>query len=480
MKLVPLWTDVLIWLLVAVVAFYAWYARGRPHLVAPWRRVARSSAGMASLVIVGLFAAVGLADSVHFRPALAATQAGAAPVYSVETRSILDSLLTPLRTRQEKTYSAPLAIHAYAKETLELPGGEVRREFPRLRYGGKHVADEAARDRDVLRTVLKGFALGALAWGALAGVWLALLARRRRVTVPTMTRRILRRETEIAWLAVLATLLVAALIVTPVALLARDYHVFGTDKVGQDVLYLALKSIRTALVIGTLTTLIMLPFAVLLGIAAGYLKGWVDDVIQYIYTTLNSIPGVLLIVAAVLMMQAYIDSHPERFATAVERADLRLLFLCIILGVTTWTGLARLLRGEALKLREVDYIQAARAFGVRDGRIITRHILPNVMHIVLITLVLEFSSLVLTEAVLSYIGVGVDPTMNSFGTLINNARLEMSREPMVWWTLAAAFLFMFVLVLSANLFADAVRDAFDPRVRVGPAGSGEGAPEGAG
>ena len=98
-------------------------------------------------------------------------------------------------------------------------------------------------------------------------------------------------------------------------------------------------------------------------------------------------------------------------------------------------------------------------------RILTRHILPNVMHIVLISVVMEFSGLVLAEAVLSYVGVGVDPSTISFGTMINNARLEMARDPMVWWSLAAAFVFMFVMVLSANLFADAVRDAFDPRVR---------------
>jgi peptide/nickel transport system permease protein len=89
------------------------------------------------------------------------------------------------------------------------------------------------------------------------------------------------------------------------------------------------------------------------------------------------------------------------------------------------------------------------------------------MHIVLIIVVMDFSGLVLAEAVLSYVGVGVDPSMISFGTMINNARLEMARDPMVWWSLGAAFIFMFVLVLSANLFADAVRDAFDPRVRVG-------------
>jgi peptide/nickel transport system permease protein len=247
--------------------------------------------------------------------------------------------------------------------------------------------------------------------------------------------------------------------------LAMNYHVLGTDKVGQDVLYLTLKSIRTALVIGTLTTLVMLPFALALGIAAGYFGGWIDDAIQYLYTTLNSIPGVLLIAAAVLMMQVYIDTHAELFPTAAQRADLRLLFLCIILGVTSWTGLCRLLRGETLKLRELEYIQAAHAFGVRHHRVISRHILPNVMHIVLISVVMEFSGLVLAEAVLSYVGVGVDPSMNSFGTLINNARLEMAREPMVWWSLAAAFVFMVTLVLAANLFADAVRDAFDPRVR---------------
>jgi peptide/nickel transport system permease protein len=204
-----------------------------------------------------------------------------------------------------------------------------------------------------------------------------------------------------------------------------------------------------------------------LGIMAGYFRGWIDDVIQYIYTTINSIPGVLLIAASVLLMQVYVDQHPELFPTAAQRADLRLLFLCVILGVTSWTGLARLLRGEALKLRELEYVQAAQAFGVKSTRILSRHIVPNVMHIILISLVMDFSGLVLAEAVLSYVGVGVDPTMTSFGTMINQARLEMGRDPMVWWSLAAAFAFMFVLVLAANLFADAVRDAFDPRVRVG-------------
>jgi peptide/nickel transport system permease protein len=247
--------------------------------------------------------------------------------------------------------------------------------------------------------------------------------------------------------------------------LGAKYHILGTDKVGEDVFYQSLKSIRTGLVIGTLTTLVMLPAAILLGIMAGYLGGRTDDVIQYLYTTLNSIPGVLLIAAAILMLQVYMTNNADQFESLVERADLRLLFLCIILGVTSWTGLCRLLRGESLKLREVDYVQAARALGVRHSTVIARHILPNVLHIVMITVVLDFSGLVLAEAVLSYVNIGVDPTMNSWGNMINSARLELARDPIVWWSLAAAFLFMFTLVLAANLLADVVRDAFDPRLR---------------
>jgi peptide/nickel transport system permease protein len=241
------------------------------------------------------------------------------------------------------------------------------------------------------------------------------------------------------------------------------YHVFGTDKVGADVLYQTVKSIRTGLLIGTLTTFVTLPFALVLGLAAGYFRGWADDLIQYLYTTLNSIPHVLLIAAAILLTQVYMARHEAAFASLALRADLRLLFLCLILGLTSWTGLCRLLRAETLKLRELEYVQAAHALGVRDRGVLLRHILPNVFHIVLISVVLDFSGLVLAEAVLSYINIGVDPTTESWGNMINSARLELAREPAVWWSLAAAFVFMFTLVLAANLFADAVRDALDPR-----------------
>jgi peptide/nickel transport system permease protein len=443
-------TDVLVWLLVASLAGFALHCRRHPHLAAPWSRVFSSRAAMASLVVLCFYAGIGLVDSLHFRPALERKAGAERAAYSSEVLSLLDVALGHLRGRGEKTYSAPLATRSYAKEQIELPDGKHLRDFPRLRYGGAHLANED----ELLQDVFARIGLGLL--GAALGA----------VMIGLAVKRLQRRRPGVPWRTAGATLLVILALALPAILLARYYHVLGTDKVGQDVLYLALKSIRTSLVIGTVTTLVLLPLGIALGVMAGYFKGWVDDVIQYIYTTLNSIPGVLLIAAFVLVLQIIIERNAEFFPTAAQRADVRLLGLCAILGLTSWTGLARLLRGEALKLSQLEYIEAAHAFGVSDARVLSRHILPNVTHIVIITLVMDFSGLVLAEAVLSYVGVGVDPSTTSFGTMINAARLEMGREPIVWWALAAAFVFMFVLVLAANLFADAVRDGFDPRVRM--------------
>ncbi|MGA9395060.1 MAG: ABC transporter permease [Azonexus sp.] len=465
-EIVVLWSDMIIWLLVAAGIAGAVAIARNPPLLAAWRRVGANRAGMAAATVLLAFILIGLLDSLHYRVQLEG-KPGQKAVYAIEVLSVLDALLAPLRTRNEKTYSEPFATRLYAKETIDLPGGQTIRDYPRLKHGGVHLGE---REEEVLADAgFSAFRAGVLAlfgWLALAAGAAALVKRGavQNVAVDASGwQKIWRGETAFAWNAVLVTLGLMLMVGVPLFWLAGKYHVFGTDKVGQDVLYQVLKSVRTGLVIGLVTTLVMLPVAVLLGIVAGYFRGWIDDVIQYIYTVLSSIPGVLLIAAAVLMMQVIIDSNPQWFSTAAERADLRLLALCFILGITSWTGLCRLLRGETLKLRELEYIQAAQAFGVSNWRIIFRHILPNLMHIVIIALVMDFSGLVLAEAVLSYVGIGVDPTMISFGTMINSARMELGREPVVWWSLAAAFAAMFMLVLAANLFADAVRDAFDPR-----------------
>ena len=479
-KIIFLWTDIALFALLFAVLIYAWHVSRSPALRATWGRVARNTPAMCSAVVLLVFVVIGLLDSLHYQPRLppvvvapaaatiaspsasatAAATTAAAPIYAPKVMSVLDALLEDTAfARPEKTYSAPLAWLQYTKESILQDGGEPRRDFPRLRFGGKHLtAPEAQWGTDVSKRLLVGLLIGLLVACSVIALTLSLVRH-------GSARQVWRGETEIPWRAILITTTVLCLLFGAVFGLASGYHVLGTDRTGNDVLWQALKSIRTAWVIGSLATVAMLPPALIFGISAGYFKGWIDDVIQYLYTTLTSIPGVLLIGACVLMMQVYIDTHPGMFPTSAQRADLRLFLLCMILGLTGWAGLCRLLRAEALKLRELEYVQAARAFGISHARIMARHLLPNLMHIVLITVVLQFSGLVLYEAVLSYLGIGVDPSMNSFGSMIEKARLEMSRDPMIWWNLLTAFLFMLALVLSANLFSDAVRDAFDPRTR---------------
>ncbi|MDF1584295.1 MAG: ABC transporter permease [Methyloprofundus sp.] len=439
--MIILWTDALIFILISVLTFTVFSLRKKEQFIRPWKKVTHSRTAMVSLVVLLCFMLIGLLDSVHFKPTDSKQN---------EMISVLDYWANPIRLNQEKSYSAPFSAYLYSKELIVAENQTRSWAYPRLAYGARHLQDvDADKTSDILGKAALGFIKGA---GIILLIFCAYYYLKKQ---PLFSNKAVNT--------VFATLFFIGTVSYMLVDLSSYYHVLGTDKVGEDVFYQAIKSIRTGLVIGSLTTLIMLPLAIIFGILAGFFRGWVDDVIQYIYTTLNSIPGVLLIAASILMVQVYMANHQEQFTSLVARADMRLLFLCLILGVTSWTGLCRLLRAETLKLREMEYVQAAQALGVPRYLILYRHILPNVMHIVLISVVLDFSSLVLAEAVLSYVNIGVDPTTYSWGNMINGARLEMAREPIVWWSLAASFVFMFSLVLAANLFADTVRDAFDPR-----------------
>jgi peptide/nickel transport system permease protein len=460
MKFVLLWTDAAVWLLVIAAVLYTVHVRRTPNLAANWRKVFSDAPALASSVVLLACLLVTLADSIHFRRALPPVEGAPAGsvAYDTRTSSLLDSLLSGLVESRETTYSRPLATASFTKESDDAGN----RVAPRLLYGGAHLKEPASQwAGDVAMRLGVGLVAGLMAAAALSALLVAWLSRGDKAQGAAIRRG----ETLIPWRVAIVTLLALGAFVGAVAGLATGYHVFGTDITGNDVLYQTLKSIRTAVVIGALATLATLPLAVVLGIMAGYFKGYVDEAIQYLYTVLSSIPNILLIAALVLMVQVFIDKHPEMFETTLERSDIKLFLLCAVLGLTGWAGLCRLLRAETLKLRELDYVQAAQAFGVGANRIMARHIFPNVAHLMLIVTVLEFSSLILYEAVLSYVGVGVDPSMNSFGGMINLARNEMNRDPVIWWPFAAAFVFMVALVLAANLFADGVRDAFDPRSR---------------
>ncbi len=408
------------------------------------KRLFEKPVAMIAAIILLFFVVIGVLDSIpevnH-------------PAKGPRHATVLDKLLSPLGTVDEKTYSAPLALQGYVMETIWVDG-VAEQVYPTLEYPSArfktekdvHVFCLTMIEKALIDSFMLVFGFSAVLWG------LRYALGNGHGFIPSAP-----------FFATLVALFLALTLTLIFYNISRELHVFGTGKIGQDIFYHAVKSIRTGLVIGFLTTVFMMPLALSLGVASGYLGGRVDDVIQYVYTTLSSIPGVLLITASVLSIQTYLANHPHHFSSLTDDADARLLALCFILGMTSWTTLCRLIRAEVLKLREMDFVLAGRALGSSKLKIMTKHLLPNVMHVVLVTMVLDFSFLVLAEALLAYIGVGVSPMTISWGNMINAARLELSREPVVWWPILAAFSFMFMLVLSSNVFADAVRDAFDPR-----------------
>ncbi len=428
MNITLLWTDIMVWLLLFAIILWGYIVSNRAK--EQWRAIFKSPIALTSAIILLFYLSFALIDSIHFR---------------VENQhrviSLLDMAFEHRVKDRERTYSAPFALKEYSKD-IAIINGETKQIYRDLKYvhSGNMVIDS----------------IKAISIGLIVSLFLIYLHIRYRKN----------RESEIPWITGYITLTILIVLFSWLYIMSFSYHVLGTDKVGGDVLYQTLKSIRTGVLIGVLTTLVMLPISIALGVSAGFFGGWIDDIIQYIYTTLNSIPSVLLISATVLIVQVLLDNHPDWFQSTLERSDLRLLFLVVILGVTSWTGLCRLLRAETLKISQIDFVKASKAFGVSNFNIIRKHIIPNLMHIILISVVLDFSGLVLAEAVLSYVGVGVDPTMYSWGNMINQARLEMAREPMVWWSLFSSFIFMSILVLSANLFSDRIQVVLDPRNEV--------------
>ena len=378
-KFVFLATDLALYLQLLVLALYVAHALRTPLLRQTWRYVQRDATAMACSVILGLFMLVAVLDSVHFRPVLPNAPdapAGTAPAYSMQTLSVLDALLSSPRQAREKTYSRPLATHQFAKESLQRDGVAVR-DYPRLKFGGTHLQDPSTQwANDVLTRTARGLLAGAFVALVLAALLVQALARRHTLPWAQAASAAWHGQLGVPWRAIALTVAALVLCAAWVAALWPYYHVLGTDQTGNDVLFVCLKSIRTAVVIGSLATIATIPLALVFGILAGYFKGWVDDAIQYFYTVLSSIPSVLLISAFVLMIQVFIDKNPQLFETGLERADIRLFLLAMILGITGWAQLARLLRAETLKLSELDYVQAARAFGVSDTGIMRRHILP--------------------------------------------------------------------------------------------------------
>lgn len=438
-RFVFLGSDILLFFSFLLLSFAVFKGLRKPITQRAFKKLLTYRVVQVSASILCVYFSVAVLDSIHFQYQLVKTKGTNTAHYSAKTFSVLDVLFAKRATAQEKTYSSPLAFKSFSKE-MNIKGGQY---YPALIGIASTIKTSTDRNTVVIQQLLCALIFASfvmLAW--------------------YYSQRFMQKMPSTFGLVFIGG---SVFFILSCLLLESKLHLLGTDKVGQDVFYLAVKSIRTGLVIGLITTIVTLPFALILGLCAGYFGGKVDDAIQYFYITISSIPGVLLIAASILSMQVFISNHAHVFTSLMARADARLVSLCVILGLTGWTGLCRVLRAETLKLREMDYIQAAQSLGSSTRTILQKHVLPNVMHLIVTAVVLDFSSLVLAEAVLSYIGVGVSPLTMSWGNMINGARMELAREPLVWWPMLAAFIFMFVFVISINLVADKVRDVFDPR-----------------
>lgn len=422
-----------------------------------WKPLFKNKLYGSCFVVLTFFFGITIIDSIHFKLPIE-SYTNNKPIYGNNIYSLLDITLSPFGTIEEQTYSKPFASSSLNKTYVKLENGTYKSFYSPLKI------NKGENKNNFISILSECFTNTALL--VMPTLLVLLLYGLLCTTEKSIKKRFIHsiskfKYSHYYYLIYVLLACISSLVI--IATISKYYHIFGTDKVGHDVCFHSIKSIRTGMIIGTITTLFSLPLAIIFGICSGYFGKVIDDIIQYIYTTISAIPGILLISAAILSLQVWLSRNADWFNSMEASSDLRLLLICFILGITGWTSLCRLLRGETLKIRELDFITAAKTLGVGKFNILFRHILPNLMHIVLILTVIDFSGLVLAEAVLSYIGVGVDPTTISWGNMINSARLELAREPAIWWSLAAAFIFMSIMVLSANIFADGVREIFDPR-----------------
>ncbi|MCS6999348.1 MAG: ABC transporter permease [Bacteroidota bacterium] len=225
-------------------------------------------------------------------------------------------------------------------------------------------------------------------------------------------------------------------------------HLLGTDDIGRDVLAGLIHGSRTALSIGFVAMGIALVIGIVLGVVAGYFGGWVDLVISRMIEIVISLPTFFLIITIVALVQDVVYAG-------------RLLLIMAIIGLTNWTTVARLIRGEVLRIRALDYITAAEALGFSTLRILLYHVLPNAIAPVLVTAAFGIANAVLIESALSFLGFGVPPTVVTWGSMLFRARADVS----AWWLGLFPGLMIFLTVSSYNLIGDALRDATDPRLR---------------
>ena len=231
-------------------------------------------------------------------------------------------------------------------------------------------------------------------------------------------------------------------------------NILGTDFLGRSVLRKTLYGVRVSITVAFWACVISLVIGVPLGAIAGYFRGFVDEMIVWLYTTLSSIPYILLILAFALVLR-------DKAVFGYKLTGITAVYLAI--GLTSWVGICRLIRGEVIKHKQLEYVLAAKAYGCSDGRIIFRHLMPNVFHLIIINFSLRFVSFIQAEVILSFLGLG-EKSRPSWGAMIDTARLDLPKG--YWWEMTAATVAIFFISLALNIFGDALRDSLDPKLRI--------------
>ena len=241
----------------------------------------------------------------------------------------------------------------------------------------------------------------------------------------------------------------------------------GTDRQGRSIFYRAVYSVRVAILIGLVTALLSVTIGTLAGLAAGYFGGWVDNVVTWFYSTFASIPNIVLLILLAFMFDGgHIDGPLNRITGGLldkligGRLDETLIPVYIAFTATFWIGPCRVVRGETMKIKELEYIQAATVMGFGRARILLRHVLPNVTYLMLINFSLLFIGAIKSEVILSFLGLGVKKGP-SWGIMISQSKSEVINS--FFWQIGTATTFMFFLVLAFNVLSDALQDVLDPK-----------------
>jgi len=219
--------------------------------------------------------------------------------------------------------------------------------------------------------------------------------------------------------------------------------ILGTDIFGRSVLYKILAGTKTAMLIGLLVPLIAVPVGIAMGALSGYYGGWVDAVIVWLFSVVTSVPYILIVIAISFVL------------------GKGMLAICVAMGSVSWVGLCRLIRGEFIKHRSREYALASRLLGAGDSVVIFRHILPNVIHVAIITASLQVLGAIKSEVILTYLGVGIQDG-SSWGAMISDASGELVQG--IYWPLSGVVFAMFLVIYALNVVGDALRDALDPKL----------------